>query len=197
MRNGLLCVALVAVLVGCGSSSGGGTGGANGGAGANGTGGADAGGGAGKGGAGGIGGAGGNAGTAGAGTGGAAGSTGATPLVAGTYAGTAAIGADCVGFPGTTGCPVQLTIGGSGPSYQVTGFMLPGGISGTGVSVTQTGGDLAVDLLTDSTADFCPATEYTGTGTVGAGGASMSVTLTGPPCGSSDHVFISVTLTKQ
>ena len=159
MRSASLCAALLAAVVGCGSSSGGGTGGTGGAAGA--------------------------------------GSTGATPLGGGTYAGTATTGANCVGFPGVTACPVQLTISGSGPTYQVTGFMLPGGIAGSGVSLTQTGGSVALDLLTGSAADFCPSTEYTGTGTVGAGGTSMMVTFTGPPCGSSDTVFVSVTLTKQ
>ena len=132
-----------------------------------------------------------------AGATGAGGATGAAPLAAGTYAGTAAAGPNCVGFSGVTGCPVQLTISGSGPMYPVTSFMLPGGIAGSGVTVTQTGGNLALDLLTDSTVDFCPSAEYTGTGTVGPGGASMSVMFTGPPCGSSDNVFVSVTLTKQ
>jgi hypothetical protein len=194
MRNDLLRGVLLMALLGCGASSGGGTGGANGGAGASGTGGTSAAAGStGQGAAAGNAGAGlaGNAGTAGAGATG-----GAAPLSAGTYAGTAT-SANCVGFPGGTGCPLQITISGSGPTYQVTEFMLPGGISGSGLTVTQTGGSVTVDLLTDSTADFCPATEYMGSGTVGAGGASMSVMLTGPPCASSDTVFISLTLTKQ
>jgi hypothetical protein len=151
MRSPSLCAALLAAVVGCGSSSAGGTGGTG----------------------------------------------GATPLGGGTYAGTAAVGPSCVGFPGVTGCPVQVTISGSGPTYQVTELMLPGGITGSGVSVTQTGGSVALDLLTGSAADFCPSTEYTGTGTVGAGGTSMMVMFTGPPCGSADSVFVSVTLTKQ
>jgi hypothetical protein len=195
MRNELLWGVLLVALTGCGSSSGGGPGGGggtNGAAGASGTGGTSG----GAAGSAGQGAGAGNAGTAGAGATGAAGSGGGAPLGAGTYAGTAT-GANCVGFPGGTGCPVQLTIGGSGPIYRVTEFMFPGGISGSGLTVTQTGGNLAVDLLTDSTADFCPTSEYTGSGIVGAGGASMSVTLTGPPCGSSDMVFISLTLTKQ
>jgi len=205
MRYELLCGSLLLALLGCGSSSGvgtGGSGGTNGAAGATGTGGTSgapgsAGQGAGAGNAGATGAAGaGGTGTAGAGATGTGGSSGAASLTAGTYAGTAT-GANCVGFPDGTGCSVEITISGSGPTYHVTEFMLPGGISGSGVTVTQTGGDLAVDLLTDSTADFCPATEYMGTGTVGAGGASMSVTLTGLPCGSSDTVFISATLTKQ
>jgi hypothetical protein len=201
MRYELLWAVLLVALTGCGSSSGG-AGGTNGAGGANGTGGTSAAAGstgqgaaAGNGGAAGAGVAG-NAGTAGAGATGAGGSGGAAPLSAGTYAGTAT-GANCVGFPGGTGCPMQITIGGSGPIYHVTEFMFPGGISGGGITVTQTGDNVAVDLLTDSTADFCPASEYTGSGSVGAGGASMSVTLSGPPCGSSDMVFISLTLTKQ
>jgi hypothetical protein len=176
-----------------------GSAGTNGGAGATGSAGTN--GAAGKG---GVAGKAGAAGAGGAGSGATAGATGAagsggaaSALAAGTYAGTAATGADCVGFSGLTGCPVQITITGSGPTYQVTDFMLPGGISGSGVSVTQTGDSVAVDLLTGSTVDFCPAAEYTGAGTVDAGGASMSVTLSGPPCGSSDSVLISVTLTKS
>ena len=194
MRNELLWGVLLVALIGCGSSSGGGTGGTNGGAGASGTGGTSAAAGsAGQGAAAGNAGAGlaGNAGTAGAGATG-----GAASLSAGTYAGTAT-GANCVGFPGGTGCPLQITISGSGPTYHVTELMLPGGISGSGVTVTQTGGNVTVDLLTDGAADFCPASEYTGSGFVGAGGTSMSVTLTGPPCGSSDMAFISLTLTRQ
>ena len=202
-RHEFLRGALLLALLGCGSSSGGGSGGGGSGgttgaAGASSTGGTGgAAGNAGQGATAGnasAAGAAGNAGTAGAT--GAAGSSGAASLTAGTYSGTAT-GANCVGFPSGTACSVEITLGGSGPTYHVTEFMLPGGISGSGVTVTQTGGDLAVDLLTDSTADFCPATEYMGSGTVGAGGASMSVTLTGPPCGSSDTVFISATLTKQ
>ena len=192
MRNELLWGVLLVALIGCGSSSGGGGGGTNGAAGAAGTGGTTS----GAAGSAGQGAVAGNPGTAGAGATGAAGSGGAAALGAGTYAGTAT-GANCVGFPGGSGCPVQITIGGSGPIYQVTEFMFPGGTSGSGVTITQTGSNLVVDLLTDSTADFCPATEYTGSGSVGAGGASMSVTLSGPPCGSSDTVFISLTLTKQ
>jgi hypothetical protein len=206
-RYALLRGALLLALLGCGSSSGGGSGGGGGGgmtgtAGASNSGGtsgapgsAGQGAAAGNAGAGGTGAAG-SAGTAAAGATGAGGSSAAAPLTAGTYAGTAT-GADCVGFPSGTGCSVQITLIGSGPTYKVAEFMLPGGISGSGVTVTQTGGNLTVDLLTDSTADFCPATEYTGSGTVGAGGASMSVVLSGPPCESSDTVFISVALTKQ
>jgi hypothetical protein len=95
------------------------------------------------------------------------------------------------------GCTVQITISGSGPSYQVTAFTFPGGASGTGVSVDQTGSSVEIALLTDGTSNFCPNSDYTATGTVGAGGTSISLMLSGPPCGSSDSVYVMVTLTKQ
>ncbi|HLK91842.1 MAG TPA: hypothetical protein VKZ18_18265 [Polyangia bacterium] len=198
MRNALRCGAVLFALVGCGSAGGGGTGGTPGaGGGTSGAGGTTGGGsgGAGTGGQAGTAGATGGGGAAGAN--GAAGTGGVAALAAGTYAGTASA-ANCVGFPDlTAGCTMQITVSGGGPTHQVTGFMLPGGISGSGIMVTQTGDDVAVDLLTDSTDDFCPATEYMGSGTVGVGGTSMSITLTGPPCGSSDTVFLGLTLTRQ
>jgi hypothetical protein len=83
------------------------------------------------------------------------------------------------------------------PSYQVTHFIFSGEASGSGVSVDQTGSNVVIHLLTDATANICRDNDYMATGTVGAGGTSMSVMLSGPPCGSSDSVYVIVTLTKR
>ncbi len=158
---------------------------------------------------GGIGGAGtGIGGTGGTGTGGAAGTAGQDAavdhgpppvLMDGTFSGAAPNQKpSCQGFGGLTGCPVSITVAGTGSVRSVTSFEITPAIPGSSGTITQTGDALAIDLLSDSLVAFCPSTHFTGTATVGPGGTSMmTVTLTGPNCGNADTVGVMLDLTLQ